>query len=322
MKQPIRHYEANTVGRDFVIGDLHGSFDVFLNLLANLNFDPKVDRMFSCADLVDRGPDSRACLELLREDWFKACLANHEQMMLEAFRGGYMGQFWFRNGGQWGYEIWLNDREAHQTRNAPLESDRVQRTGDTEAFLQLLDIVEELPFVMTVDLTNGKKVHIIHAELPPGWVITDQMMADPEQILRMAQVQSDDGDFFVWGRHKYYQFCYNELGNKAKNARIVKNLYKGLPKNVGLSHVISGHTKVQHPLTILGQTNIDTAAHESYKNAHGSKSRKWAALTCIELNTWKFYQATDTEFEEVEPVVVNPDDVNSLDTNETKNEQG
>jgi serine/threonine protein phosphatase 1 len=311
MKQPIRHYEANTVGRDFVIGDLHGCFDVFLNLLANLNFDPEKDRMFSACDLVDRGPDSRACLELLRESWFAACLANHEQMMLEAFKGGYMGQYWFRNGGLWGLELC----QAYHASQRSVEP--IPMSEDTKKFMELIDIVEELPFVMTIDLVNGKKVHVIHAELPPGWVITDQMMADPEQILKMAQVQSEDGDFFVWGRHKYYQFFMSDLSNKQKNARIVKNMYKGLPANVGLSHIVSGHTKVQRPLTIMGQTNIDTAAHESYKNAHGSKNRKWAALTCIELNTWKFYQATDTEFEEVEPVVVNIDD----DTTELKGTQ-
>lgn len=316
MKEPIQHYAANTVGRDFVIGDLHGCFDVFLNLLANLNFDPAVDRMFSVCDLVDRGPDSRACLELLRESWFKSCLANHEQMMLEAFKGGYMGQYWFRNGGIWGIELCQEYRDSQRSvEPAPMSE-------DGQKFMELIDLVEELPFVMTVDLVNGKKVHIIHAELPPNWVITDAMMADPEEVLKMAQTQSHDGDFFVWGRHKFYHFFMSDLSNTAKNARVVKNMYKDQPKNEGLSHVISGHTKVQRPLTIMGQTNLDTACHESYKNAHGSRDRKWAGLSCLELNTWKFYRATDEEFFEVEPVVVNPDDVNSLDTNETKNEQG
>lgn len=306
MQTPIQTFEANTKGRDFAIGDLHGCFDIFLNLLENLKFDPIVDRMFSVGDLVDRGSDSRACLELIREDWFHNVLANHEQMMLEAFFGGYMGQYWFRNGGQWGYKTLQNFLDSQSKTCDP----KVRMTEDTKKFLELLDLVAELPFLITVNLTNGKKIHIVHAELPPGWVITDEILADPEQIMNMSQVQSSDGDFFVWGRHKYYSFCYSDLSNASKNARIVKNMYQHLPQN-NFGHVLSGHTKVQQALTILGQTNLDTAAHESYKNAHGSRERKWAGLTCVELNTWKFYRATDTEFFEVDPAVINTEDADS-----------
>lgn len=309
MQNPIQTFEANTNGRDFVIGDLHGSLSALVNLLSNLKFDHTVDRLFSVGDLVDRGPDSLGCLELINEPWFKAVLANHEQMMVEAFYGGYMGQFWFRNGGNWGYKEWLNDREAHQTRHQ--ETDKVERTKETLYLLSLLEKVQELPFVITVNRIDGTKIHIIHAELPPNWVITDEAMADPAEVMKMSTVQSEDGDFFLWGRHKFYQFCYAELSNQAKNIRVVKYQNIGKIQNDRLSHIVSGHTKVQRPLTILGQTNIDTAAHESYKDAHGH-ARSWAALTCIEINTWKFYQATETEFREVEPVVINKADLDSI----------
>lgn len=299
MKNPIQTFEANTKGRDFVIGDLHGAHSVFLNLLDNLKFDGEVDRMFSVGDLIDRGPDSLLCLELLNEPWFHAVLANHEQMMYEAFTGGYMGMFFLQNGGVWALEA-LNDWKAKGIR------------VPTEASLKVFDalkIVEELPFVMTVNLMNGTKVHIIHAEIPPEKV-SDEDLANSDRVRELATRQTRDGDFFVWGRHKFYQFYNTELSNHAKNIRIVK--YLNLPINDELSPVISGHTIVQRPMTILGQTNIDTCAYGSYPDQYGSV-KSWRGLTCLELNTWKFYKATATDFREVEPEVINSHDISKED---------
>lgn len=304
MKNPVRTYGANIEGRDFVIGDLHGSYSVFQNLLQNLQFDPLKDRMFSVGDLVDRGPDNIECLELLYEPWFHTVMSNHEQMMWEAFHGGYMGQFWMRNDGAWGAEA-MNDwhNRAHYTTNK-LE---LRIPSDSSVRLwEALDLVRELPFIMTVKLLNGRQVHIIHAELPPGNVITDEVLADPVKTLELATVQSSDGDFFAWGRHIFYHFYNTDLSDLAKVKRTVA--YHHGKRNVfndKLSHVISGHTIIRRPMTILGQTNIDTCA---YGSLH-PKAAKWEALTCVELNTWKFYQATATEFREVEPLVVTSDDI-------------
>lgn len=322
MKNPIKTFEANTAGRDFVIGDLHGALSVLVNLLASLKFDPLVDRVFSVGDLVDRGPDSLGCLELLKEPWFHSVLANHEQMMLEAFDGGYMGQFWFRNGGIWGIEALKNFEDFVQDKH--LEVGARQLTETTKTFLSLIDIVRELPFLITVNKTDGSKAHIIHAELPPRWAITDAMLTDPAEVVKMATVQSNDGDFFIWGRHKYYQFFREDLSNRAKNIRTVAYNHASEPRNEQLSHVISGHTIVHKPLTILGQTNLDTMAYGSYPEAskaqygtasYRSSAPKWCALTAVELNTWKFYQATETEFREVEPEVINRADIDALKDN-------
>ena len=88
MKNPLKTFEANTSGRDFVVGDLHGSYSAFQNLLKGLDFDKTVDRMFSVGDLVDRGPDSVSCLSLIQEPWFNAVLANHEVAMISHSKEG------------------------------------------------------------------------------------------------------------------------------------------------------------------------------------------------------------------------------------------
>lgn len=309
MQNPIQAYEVNLKGRDFVIGDLHGSFQLFIKLLEDIKFDAEIDRMFSVSDLVDRGEDSLNCLRLYKEPWFHSVLANHEQMMLECFDGGYMGQFWFRNGGGWGlehYKNWIDyNRDKH------LDVGGFKLPPETVEFMELLGIVRELPFIMTIGLQDGSKCHVIHAELPPGHIITDSDLSSPKKVMELATVQSHDGDFMIWGRHKFMPFYKTDLSNRAKNIRVVKNMFKGHVKNDKLSKIISGHTIIQHPMTILGQTNIDTQAYGAYPDSHGSM-KNWCALTCLELNEWRFYQCTMKEFRTVSPIVINTSDLNSF----------
>jgi hypothetical protein len=78
-----------------------------------------------------------------------------------------------------------------------------------------------------------------------------------------------------------------------------------------LSHIISGHTIVTQPLTIIGQTNIDTCA---YGSCDTERAAKWQGLTCIDLDTWTFYRATPTTFEVVEPVTVNKADLETIES--------
>lgn len=311
MKNPIQRFPPNLKGRDFVIGDLHGALGCFENLLKNLNFDPTVDRMFSVTDLVDRGPESLKCLRLLKNDWFHGVLANHEQMLLEAFEGGYMGQFWLQNGGYWGYTAYEDYKASKRTYSNEL--DRPTPHPDSHLLWEMLDVIRELPFIITVEMPDGKLYHIIHAELPPGHLITDAELSSPGKVMELAKIQSHDGDYFIWGRFLFAQFHGKQLNEhtEQKIKRTVAHQFaKGSMFNDKLSHIISGHTIVQRPMTILGQTNIDTKAYGCYKD----DPAKWHALTCIELKSWTFYQATPTEFRTVVPFTVNKADIAAMKT--------
>lgn len=306
MKNPIKRLEPNTAGRDFVIGDLHGSLTAFQNLMKNIEFDPTKDRMISVGDLVDRGPDSLGCLELLEEPWFHAVLANHEQMMLEAFDGGWIGTFWVQNGGRWGSEAlddW-NESKRYYTN----ELDRRQPNPQSQRLWELLKLVREMPFLITIERPDGKLFHVIHAELPPGHKVTDSELSSPGALMKLVNVEGREGSYFLWGRHIFAQFYDSNLSNTAKIKRTIAYHFRaGGLFNDKLSHIISGHTIMQRPLTILGQTNIDTCAFGSY-----TERRPWQALTCVELGSWTFYQATETEFRTVEPLTVNKDDIAAL----------
>lgn len=323
MKNPLKTFEPNENGRDFVIGDLHGAMPCLENLLKNLYFDKTKDRMFSVGDLVDRGPDSLGCLRLLREPWFHPVLSNHEQMMLEAFIGGYMGQYWFMNGGMWGVNAAalaqaLENRARHAERHPELSEEQIaldvplpDHSSDDFDIIDLQGLVAELPFLITVNRPDGKKFHIIHAELPPGHTdVTDEMLSCPDAVRRLATVQARDGDAFLWSRFVFANFYRAQMNNTDKIKRTIAYKYRHTtgPYSDKLSHIISGHTIVQRPLTIIGQTNIDTCAYGSCD----SDASNYESLTCVDLGAWKFYQATPTEFREVDPVEVNMADIAAL----------
>ena len=90
----------NRVGRDFVVGDVHGMLDSLKGEMARVSFDPTKDRLFSVGDLIDRGPKSMQTLMLLRQPWFYAVRGNHEQMMLDATSAPRF-ETWLINGGDW-----------------------------------------------------------------------------------------------------------------------------------------------------------------------------------------------------------------------------
>lgn len=101
----IEFYDASEIDRLFVVGDLHGCYQEFMNKLKQINFDMDRDMVISVGDLVDRGKESFKCLELVKQPWFKAIRGNHEQMCLEGAIAPEMKNFHSRHGGQWLYDL-------------------------------------------------------------------------------------------------------------------------------------------------------------------------------------------------------------------------
>ena len=50
---------------NYAIGDIQGCYQELILLLDKINFNSSEDRLWLCGDLVNRGPDSRKCLEFL-----------------------------------------------------------------------------------------------------------------------------------------------------------------------------------------------------------------------------------------------------------------
>ena len=97
----FRTLPANTRGRDFVVGDVHGCFDTLGLLLGQVDFDPERDRLLSVGDLIDRGPGSWQVLDWLAQMWLFAVRGNHEQMAIDYDASDAWRERYARNGGEW-----------------------------------------------------------------------------------------------------------------------------------------------------------------------------------------------------------------------------
>lgn len=144
----VIHHDANTTGRDFIVGDLHGCTNMLMALLDHVHFDPSADRVFSVGDLVDRGSDSEGCLALLESHWFHAVLGDHDAMLMAWILGKtrdlrqqmYEYAFTHNKGWQWAKEF---------TRGA-----------------EFLPLLESLPLVRVIAKNAGdQRFHVAHAEL-------------------------------------------------------------------------------------------------------------------------------------------------------------
>jgi len=105
--QVLKKLPKNIEGRDFVVGDIHGEFNLFQDKLTEVDFNPLIDRVISVGDLIDRGPDNVKCLELLDRPWFHAVVGNHEDFMFQCVLGASLvgSNYWYPNGGDWSKDI-------------------------------------------------------------------------------------------------------------------------------------------------------------------------------------------------------------------------
>ncbi|KUZ74340.1 metallophosphoesterase [Burkholderia ubonensis] len=122
-------HPANTVGRDFVVGDLHGCLDALRALLHEIRFDPGRDRLFCVGDLVDRGPESEAALDLLDRPWCHVVRGNHEEVLSLVAHGKLAPDAWRGIGGDWGADLPPERLREHAARVDALPLVRVVGDG-------------------------------------------------------------------------------------------------------------------------------------------------------------------------------------------------
>lgn len=169
----FQNVPANTVGRDFVVGDIHGEFGLVAKGLVRVGFNPRQDRLFCVGDLIDRGPFSLSVLEFLREPWVYAVRGNHEQMFLDLFSDGEPDPLLLsmnvqRNG--MGWVLGLSDEQKEK----------------------LLLAFGRLPFALEVQTERGS-VGLVHAEVPLGqsWQEFREKVEDLDDRTIMSA---------IWGR--------------------------------------------------------------------------------------------------------------------------
>ncbi|MDF0731796.1 metallophosphoesterase [Pseudomonas entomophila] len=170
----FRRFAANTQGRDLAVGDIHGHFRRLQGCLDAVGFDPRVDRLFSVGDLVDRGPDSEQALAWLACPWFHAVQGNHEALAISHARGGRVDLDLYRAaGGGWFLDL-----------------PRTEQLRFVEGFAAL-------PIALEVETAAGT-VGLVHADSPfADWTQLRASLHDSDD----AQIQ----EVCQWSRRRLRQ---------------------------------------------------------------------------------------------------------------------
>lgn len=143
MIQVLQVLPNNTLGRDFVVGDVHGYYADLMQALEQVSFDFTRDRLVAVGDLINRGPDSYNCLQLLNEPWFFSVQGNHERLMVYSLAGNQSAyQAWQKHGGGW-ITLYTED--------------------ELQAMARLIQ--NKMPLALEVNLEK-KRLGVVHAEVP------------------------------------------------------------------------------------------------------------------------------------------------------------
>jgi serine/threonine protein phosphatase 1 len=181
---PYRHFFKNDLGRDFVVGDIHGCFTKLWSKLMEIGFNPDRDRLFSVGDLIDRGPESGHCVEWIHQPWFHAVQGNHEDMAIQYPNGNMDPENYSANGGSWNVNQSLQQQQIYALH------------------------LGKLPIAIEVQTSQGM-VGIVHAECPShSWTEFLDVLLKPGAPKRLRDAFID---IALWSRDKFKENDIEEV---------------------------------------------------------------------------------------------------------------
>lgn len=169
----VKRVEKNLLGKDYVVGDIHGMYSNLEKKLKEIGFDKEKDRLFSVGDLVDRGEESFMVKDYLKEKWFFAVRGNHDEFVLRSFfkENGFSNERWSGeiNGGSWFFK-----------QNESVKS-------------EIANLIKDLPISIELETDKGIVV-IIHACIPLGHTWKDtkfELEGNNKEVISHVQWNRD-----------------------------------------------------------------------------------------------------------------------------------
>ncbi len=180
----------------YAIGDLQGCYSELQDLLNKLNFDESNDRLWFVGDLVNRGPESLACLEFVKSlgDSASTVLGNHDLHLLAV---------------------------ANKVRK-PHRKDTLDDILNASNADDLLNWLNNLPLLVHDTDLN---ITMVHAGLPSQWTLeqAQDLAQETEALLRSDQfndfikyMYGDEPDVWTeslagYDRHRFIINCFTRM---------------------------------------------------------------------------------------------------------------
>jgi len=235
MRTFLQEYPPNTLGKDYVVGDIHGCYYALERLLRHVGFHHATDRVFSVGDLVDRGPQSLEVLSLLKRSWFFSCLGNHEESLTQHLQNPFdvppVDPKWLL-------------KECRSITERQVFAGR------------FLNTLKNLPLVIRVgEPKSAESFFVAHAEILDSRksvsekMIADNIFSSPEKTHKRI----------VWGRSLYAAYT---AGREVKRAH-----------TPDLPFIFCGHTITSSPLLLARQVYLDGGAYTAYDGNKDARLR-------------------------------------------------
>lgn len=216
----FEHIELEDEQELFIIGDLHGCYDLYAKGVNRLGIRD-TDVVISLGDLTDRGSENFRCVvEFTRKKNRYAIRGNHEDMMIRGMLEGSRNYYecWYQNGG---WTVW-------------------QELGE-EGATMLATMVENLPVILTV-AHRGKTYGFVHGGYPS---VFEHIPLNQVGALDLSGPKLEAfAEAVMWDRDMVT--CAQE-GLK-------------LPKVLGVDYVFHGHSYVPEPLINANRVYMDTGS--------------------------------------------------------------
>lgn len=267
-------------GLAFFVGDIHGQYDLLMESLKDVGFEPKKGHvLFSVGDLIDRGPQNMECLKLLDEPWFYAVRGNHEDFMIRTVLDGSEDaeNMWGYNGGFWAASYMNGDGADHRF---------------SDEMIEYAVKLDKLPYIREVYTTQEKqKILVVHAEIPKNFDY--QAFAEKSVPRGMAH---PDLEALIWQRSLASQSGsgMEKLGDFDEFALYKPDSSHAIPpKSIEANAIVSGHTPVKNPMVVGRNIFIDTGA---------ARGKKPTIINEIEIkNLMRRYRSLEMKAQETTP---------------------
>lgn len=189
----------------YAIGDLQGCYSELQDLLDKINFDEINDQLWFVGDIVNRGPNSLACLRFVKSLGTKAktVLGNHDLHLLAVAN---------------------KVRKPHRKDSF----DEILNAKDSE---ELLDWIKHQALLVTDTDLNFT---MIHAGLPPQWTLEQakELAQETESLLQSKKFNDFINNMYgdqpdSWSkklkdddRHRFIINCFTRIRYIDKNGKL------------------------------------------------------------------------------------------------------
>lgn len=220
----------------YAVGDIQGCYDELRRLLDSVDFDPHRDTLWSCGDMVNRGPKTLKTLRFCRElgDSFQAVLGNHDLHLLAVARG-----------------------HRPQARSDTLKKLLVAPDRD-----ELLDWLRSWPLC---HYDKKHQVLLVHAGVHPNWSLK-KCLALSDEIQEV--LQSHDLDRYLASMYGNRPAKWNDELKNETRWRVITNYFTRmrfcaangklqLRSKAGASSAPAGYAPwYSHPVKVMKENTV------------------------------------------------------------------